>query len=208
MLAADPMEYFDKETGCELDESLLLRFVYHRRENFLDLVIDYAADTVSRAFKLQAQGSDAVIEPRDLRHFRLAEVSSIKLERERPDSEFDWQQYEKQLLAQPQVLTGVTQSRTQDGFQLSFFLGRYGKHEVRYKSLMVETRLADSRAAGANQWRYFDHTTGEKIEFFNPFPWIDSECKHPSPAVQQSAGSAGMLGRLQTPSSQATSESD
>ena len=184
MLASDPMDYFNKHTGCELEESLLLRFLYHPGEKALDLVVCYSAEVVSRAFAFQLQGREPVIEPRDLRHFRMLEVSMINVEGEQPDSPLAWRQYEKQVLARPQVLTGVKHARAEDGFLLSFVLSRFGRHVVCYKSFLVEARCADARAVSANQWQYFDHASGELVEFSNPFPWIDSEVNNKFPALQ------------------------
>lgn len=173
MFTTDPIKYF---STCQLEESSLFRFLYHPEDRVLDLVIDYAAETVSKAFELQLQGLDPTKMkplPADLRHFRLANVTSLQISGVPDISLVNWEDYERFVVAKRRPLTGVEHSRINDDVQMSFLLDRFGDHTIRYKTFMVESRFAEGNQIGVTQWEYRDASTQEKIDLFNPFPWID-----------------------------------
>jgi hypothetical protein len=169
VVLTDPISYF---ADCHLNESLLLRFLCRPEKALLDLVVSYAAEVVSKAFEQRLRGQDPLqldTPPTDFRHFRLEGVKQIQIEA-LPGFPADWEAYELLLLAKPQVLTEVEHRLTPDGFQMSFVLGKFGRHSVCYSRFLVESRLAVGVQVGESSWQYRDIATQSDVDFFNPFP--------------------------------------
>lgn len=177
MLAVDPIRYFSE---CFIEESRLLRFLYRPAEETLKFVINYAAETVAKAFELQLQGHNLaklVPMPTDFRYFYLENAMLLQAGTLSAPSLVDWESQERSLIAKPQVLTAVEHYRVDDNFRMAFSIGRFGHYSIVYQRLFVESRLARAVQSGAGKWDYFDINTDDIINFFNPFPCIDEKQK-------------------------------
>lgn len=170
MLAIDPLSYF---SHCDLEESLLIRFVFRPQAQMLDLVIRYAADAVSEWIADRKAGRAPTNPPVVFRHFRFNAVEMLQSGNGTIVPVTDWSTYERLLLASPQVLTGVNHTTSADAVVLSFILGRFGIHRLAYQLASAEDRSAVGIQATERTWVYHDCTTNEIVNFNNPFPTIE-----------------------------------
>lgn len=171
MLTLVPPSYF---SDCEIEESLLIRFLYHLERETLDVVIRYAADDVAEAVAAQKLGKPLTASPADFRHFRFEGLQNLESGNGSRGPKTEWPAYERLLLAKPQVLTGVHHTSMGGQFQMSFFLGRFGVHRFAYTHVLVEVRRAVATETSPQKWVYHDCMTNEVVCFHNPFPGIDS----------------------------------
>jgi hypothetical protein len=186
MLRFDPVSYFSR---CELEESLLIRFVYRPQTRMLDLVIRYAAEAVSDALQARQRGEALLRVPVDFRHFRFQSVQSLQSGNGTVLPEIDWPAYERVLLAKPQVLTGVHHIVHDGQFESSFILGRFGIHRFAYERASVEARRACAIQSPDLIWIYRDSATNEIVDFNNPFPSVDAETTaYPESSDNEDAG--------------------
>lgn len=174
MNVEDAQKYFAE---VDLQESLVLRFLFVPSSGTFDLVFSYAADVISAESERRLFGIDRRPIPhgtRDLRHLRFSPVVSVECAGTRiAQSDAAWRDYEKRIQEKPIVITGVWFSSVEEIYTLSIALGPFGKHTIKFKQLLTDRRLATGFSVGANKWAYRDHDTGEPIELYNPFKTID-----------------------------------
>ncbi len=155
------------------NESLVLRFLYRPQMARFDFVFDYAAPTVSEAFKIwPTLPRSAPL--RDARWVRFDGVTSFSSSHDFLSTDLASRRYEERLLSMHSVILGVEATKCKDAFCCEIWISTFGSHKIYFQSAFADRKLMYAECSGGT-WVYYDIESRLPIDFFNPFPEIDDK---------------------------------
>jgi hypothetical protein len=166
----DPAEYF---ASNPLAESLLITFHVDELQKQVEIVYDYAAESVSRNFEQVARG-DAVApsQPRDFRRLMLADVRCVTIvdRAYRPGDEGYWDSLNQEIARSPIVVQHESLRVLSGRYLLSLVISRGREYRIDFGLMLVGRRLGIAiRTGRLGIWKYVDSHTGEEFPFDRPF---------------------------------------
>jgi hypothetical protein len=179
MISAQPKDYF---AGVELRESQLVRFLYRPQLKQLDLVLNYAAETLDAYSSHVLTGATPKsfhVSAIDFRHLRFLGVDDVSIrfgpnvtpaKFAVPRTEEDWLEHERRLLSPRGRLITAFQYIVRSGCsECRGYFDSCGEHVWQFRKMFVDQRRVRVVRQRGSQILYLDEATNEKMDPQEPF---------------------------------------
>jgi hypothetical protein len=176
MHEAQPLAYFDE---FHLTESVVLKLVYSYEKRRLELVVNYAAQTVSDWF--EAHGRGVTLEEfregrpyhMDLRRLVFLDVLGVSCQGEPVETQAEWDELTNFSTEMCHHITGIEVSEEPEGFMVE--MDHYQLEGIcfGFRRLLCDRRLVKAKPGSkpyAEGCEYYDIETGEPVDPHDPFP--------------------------------------
>jgi hypothetical protein len=170
MANVEPIAYFDQ---CSLEESLILSIRLDVGARTLDMVVDYPAEILSRAFHALEEGREVPNEPRDFRRLLFREVSGLTCKEKSVDESLELPCFRKVKIHTNTHATISSVSVVRDRGMYKYILKTdlYWPIRFTFQELEVARRRGIAlQQFHRNEMMYRDVESGEVFRFSEPFP--------------------------------------
>jgi hypothetical protein len=166
----DPIEYFARNP---LRESLLICFHADETREQVEIVYDYAAESVSRHFERLASGESAApSQIRDFRRLVLTDVKSVTVvdSAHRAGDKGYWDSLNQEIARSPIVVQYESIKVLNGRYVLEVVISRGREYRIEFGSMLATRRLGTAIPTNRPDiWKYVDIETGKEFPFDRPF---------------------------------------
>lgn len=176
MREVQPLVYLRES---DLTNSVVLRLLYSHKDRYVELVANYAAQTVSDWFEAAAKGTTREefylgrAYHMDWRHLVFLDVSWVSCQGEPVETQAEWDDLTDFSAKMAHHITGIEVSEGSDGF-IIVEMDHYQLEDIcfGFKRLLCDRRLARAKPGTmpyTENCEYYDIETGERVDPDDPF---------------------------------------